>query len=93
MTKQITKTAARKNNAKVERTEAKRTRFGNDAKIKILKAYDPREGTNRAKLFGLLKQSKTVGDYKARKAKAKMGAGVGVFFAKLVQNGFVRLVA
>lgn len=82
MAKKITKTAKR---------HTRITNYADTAKIKVVKPYEAREGSNVARVWAMVAKAKTIGQYKALRAKARKGNNVGGMLAGFVNNGYVRI--
>jgi len=65
--------------------------YTDDAKIKVVGKLQAREGSYLAKVYGLVMSSKTIGEYRAARAKAGLEGGVGGVLGALVKEKAVTI--
>jgi hypothetical protein len=70
-----------------------RNQYDDDAKIKIVKEREVREGTTAAKMWEMVKKAKTVGQLRQMRKRARMGDDLGGFFGGFVRDRNIRVGA
>jgi hypothetical protein len=79
------------NGKKAAPAAKKASGFTDDQKIKVIKKYEPREGTNTAKAWGCVTKASTIRELRKLRKRAGFADDVGGLLGGWVRDGFVRV--